>query len=525
MTSPFRLSPTAYPGAVGQLGDEVYAPLQDFARRFPELANNLLGRSPLWTAIAGMYPRVGDRLLRGIDRFAARFPAKPPASFGRSFLRRASALLNEKLDLDETLEMLRAFEPLAGEQLGPPAEAFWSALAESARMTTEARRKQGVINTAWGTTPILTIAAKAKADHLLGANAQTIVFTNYYTFSSFDLNLKGILREINNVDCNLGLIFRRLALAWALLEFDVFHLFNDQGFDYRVGGYGSNRFGISIFEMDIYKGSGKALFTYAYGADHRMRNKVLKNGALNICMDCSDPGRYCLCDEATGERVLSEIKRRATCMLGFGLSVDHIPWARRLNYLVLEPSDYRPCYGFSQSPQPLRVGHFPNHGFFKGTVYLEKAIDDLRAEKVPIELVKLSGVPQSAIVEAMRSVDVVVDQLISGSIGLTAIEAMALGRPVIAHIRDGVALPDLPSCPVIRATPDTIGLVLRGLAEDRSDLPTLHVAAADMSSAICRSTYWWGASANCIKIMGLSAPAWLIECFRMPARPRAGYKR
>src|SRR5262249_15253911 len=114
--------------------------------------------------------------------------------------------------------------------------------------------------------------------------------------------------------------------------------------------------------------------------------------------------------------------------------------------------------------RPLRVGHFPNHGFFKGTRYLEAAIEQLRKEGLGLDLVMISGRSHDEILEAMHEADVLVDQLIGGWFGLTAVEAMALATPVVCYIRQGAPIAEPDRCPIIRADPDTIAAVLRRLA-------------------------------------------------------------
>jgi hypothetical protein len=68
----------------------------------------------------------------------------------------------------------------------------------------------------------------------------------------------------------------------------------------------------------------------------------------------------------------------------------------------------------------------------------------------------------------LRSVDLVVDQLIGGWFGYTAVEAMALGKPVISYIRDRRwASEDLP---IINANPDSIHEVLKRLLATPAEL-------------------------------------------------------
>ena len=48
----------------------------------------------------------------------------------------------------------------------------------------------------------------------------------------------------------------------------------------------------------------------------------------------------------------------------------------------------------------------------------------------------MQGVPHTELVEMVKSADIVVDQLLLGSYGVFACEAMAAGRVTVGHIAD-----------------------------------------------------------------------------------------
>jgi hypothetical protein len=126
-----------------------------------------------------------------------------------------------------------------------------------------------------------------------------------------------------------------------------------------------------------------------------------------------------------------------------------------------------------QTGRPLRVAHAPNHPHFKGTAYLLAAIERLAAEGTAIELVRIQGVPNTEVLRLFAGVDIVVEQLIGGFHGYTALEAMALGKPVVTYLRgsDMVVAPE--ECPIINANPDTIYDVLKACATGRYDLQAI----------------------------------------------------
>lgn len=83
------------------------------------------------------------------------------------------------------------------------------------------------------------------------------------------------------------------------------------------------------------------------------------------------------------------------------------------------------------------VVHTPSSGWIKGSALIEEAMQRLHRESL-IEYRRLEGLPHSAMVEAYRSADIVLDQFRIGSYGVAACEAMAAGRVVVGHVSDQV---------------------------------------------------------------------------------------
>lgn len=126
----------------------------------------------------------------------------------------------------------------------------------------------------------------------------------------------------------------------------------------------------------------------------------------------------------------------------------------------------------SAGPEPartegraVRVAHVPSAPLLKGTAYLREAVNQLREEGLPIELVSVSGMPHSDALRAIRAADVVVDQLLSGAYGVAAIEAMALGKPTIGYIREDLRAHYPVDLPMLSASIHTIADVLRALVQ------------------------------------------------------------
>ena len=133
----------------------------------------------------------------------------------------------------------------------------------------------------------------------------------------------------------------------------------------------------------------------------------------------------------------------------------------------------------SSAQKPFRVLHAPNHKAIKGSEHFVRAVQDLRLEGRDIELVLVQKVPNSQIRALMAEVDVVADQLIIGWYAMFAIEAMAMGKPVLCYLRDDlkqlyidVGLIEEGEIPLIQCTPATVKDTLRRLMDDRETLET-----------------------------------------------------
>jgi glycosyltransferase involved in cell wall biosynthesis len=168
-----------------------------------------------------------------------------------------------------------------------------------------------------------------------------------------------------------------------------------------------------------------------------------------------------------------------------GKSPDELAWGRRAGAQIVGSYDaarwvpeaevvppgvdlarYEPAPP-SDSPRPLVV-HAPSSRRRKGTEHVVAA-----CEALGVELEIVEGLHHDETKERYRRADVVVDQLNAGWYGLFAIEAMALGKPVVTFLHDeaarrteeafGVAVP------IVNATKETLADRLRPLVESPAE--------------------------------------------------------
>lgn len=151
-------------------------------------------------------------------------------------------------------------------------------------------------------------------------------------------------------------------------------------------------------------------------------------------------------------------------------------------YCSIDPEALTPLPPVSDSARPLVFGHAPSHRGAKGTEHVLRAAEELRAEGIAFELRLIEGLPRDIAISAYAHCDVVLDQLLAGWYGGLGVEAMALGKPVIAYLRDGDLRYIDPNMrrelPVVSAEPRTIASVMRDITQmPRQELRALGLAS------------------------------------------------
>lgn len=314
----------------------------------------------------------------------------------------------------------------------------------------------------WTGTPIITLALKAKSECSLGFDSITVVRSTYFITNQFDV----VILDLARGSRVLELLITHVLFLWVCCTADRVHSYADAGF-LPV----SRRFEYNRLELFCYRVLGVKLFIWTYGADVRSRTATLTLGEPNCCTDCTQVGVACVCDNALQMCTYAQVRSVAKSVFSMGDMIEYTPGSR--NDLFFWPIDfgrdeglrYQPVYPDGDVARPLRVVHAPNHRQFKGTRYLEAAVSALQAEGVAIELVLVERVPNEQALAIYRTADVIFDQCLIGFHGYFALEAMALGKPVICFIRDPARYLLHPeACPILNVHRDGLRDALRVLA-------------------------------------------------------------
>ncbi|MDO5677971.1 MAG: glycosyltransferase [Propionibacteriaceae bacterium] len=143
---------------------------------------------------------------------------------------------------------------------------------------------------------------------------------------------------------------------------------------------------------------------------------------------------------------------------------DYLPEATWLP-LTVDTDLWHPTEPPLAHGKPPLVLHIPNKIGLKGSEVIDEVCLELQAQGL-IRYVRETGVPHAQVHTLMEQSDIVIDQLRIGDYGVTAIEAMSMGKVVVGHLADRVLARYPEEPPIVRATPTDLREVLTSLIAD-----------------------------------------------------------
>ncbi|ABR49569.1 conserved hypothetical protein [Alkaliphilus metalliredigens QYMF] len=141
--------------------------------------------------------------------------------------------------------------------------------------------------------------------------------------------------------------------------------------------------------------------------------------------------------------------------------------------LAIDLGKFSPSYPNVGKKRPL-ILHAPTNPDFKGTAFIEKAIDELRSTH-DFDYRRIEKMSHEQVVTLYKEADIIVDQIRCGSYGLLSVESMALGKPVITFIRPDLVNKFPPNLPIVNGNPDNVKEKIKMLLESLSERKRLGV--------------------------------------------------
>jgi glycosyltransferase involved in cell wall biosynthesis len=130
-------------------------------------------------------------------------------------------------------------------------------------------------------------------------------------------------------------------------------------------------------------------------------------------------------------------------------------------YYPIDCEEWKPRYE-TENPVPVIV-HASNHRNVKGTDILIQACERLKKHGLKFELKIIEQVPRSEVQEIYRKADILADQFIMGAYGLTALEGLAVGKPVLTYLSEEHLRDPVFNLPIVNTNLDNIDDVLKVL--------------------------------------------------------------
>ncbi len=214
------------------------------------------------------------------------------------------------------------------------------------------------------------------------------------------------------------------------------------------------------WDLPLHRALGRRVVFHYHGCDVRDRALMLATQPRATCTEC-DP----FCHPARQKRILASAARFADAELVSTPDLHASATRARHLPVALDLADYpfAPPRG-----RPRRVIHAPTNRLIKGTRYVEAAFAALRPRFPEVSFEVLERRPWAELRDRLAEADVVVDQLFMGWYGMVAVEAMALGKPVLCFIRDDFE-PRLTDCPLVRCTREDLAARLADTLADTTD--------------------------------------------------------
>jgi hypothetical protein len=163
--------------------------------------------------------------------------------------------------------------------------------------------------------------------------------------------------------------------------------------------------------------------------------------------------------------------------------LDFVPAARWLPVVVADDGWSSPVHPALERARPVVV-HVPTNPWLKGSHLADPVLQPLH-DKGVIDYRRLQGITPEEVRRQLLDADVVLDQLLLGSYGVVAVQAMLAGRLVLAHVHERVRARIDQELPVVEVTPDTLGQVLERVVAERDS----YAATAAEGTAYARTVH------------------------------------
>jgi glycosyltransferase involved in cell wall biosynthesis len=218
-------------------------------------------------------------------------------------------------------------------------------------------------------------------------------------------------------------------------------------------------------DLPLLKAAGKGIVVTYQGDDARQGDFCRAHFAISPASEV-EPGYYTTETDAHKRRAIEYMSRYADRMFSVNPDLLHVLPSRAqfIPYASVDLDEWKPVDPRPEPAAPVLL-HAPSHRGVKGTRHVMAAVNRLRDEGVPFEFVLVENQPREKARAMYAGADLLLDQLLCGWYGGVAVECMALGKPVVAFMREGdlhfISSDMRRDLPIINATPATVYQVIK----------------------------------------------------------------
>lgn len=252
--------------------------------------------------------------------------------------------------------------------------------------------------------------------------------------------------------------------TWASHRFDVFHFHYSSIFNF-IDEYVYQP--PSFSDLLILKGMGKKIVFHFRGSEVRV-NKVFGKVNKYAWSENEDPS-FSKMNDKTKIELISFICSIADSVLVVDPELNtYVPQAKILERAISKKS---PALKRNNSNQGcIKIVHAPSRRHVKGSKEVIDAVNKLISEGFDIKFQLVEGKTNAEALKVIESADLVIDQLVIGWYGVLAVEAMSMGIPVLAYIREDLWEKYADKIPIINTNKDDIYYVLKDVLRNKNML-------------------------------------------------------
>ncbi|MGC9114375.1 MAG: hypothetical protein ACP5IG_04845 [Candidatus Micrarchaeia archaeon] len=318
------------------------------------------------------------------------------------------------------------------------------------KLSTYCRKKAGLRpRLVWGPIPLITNKYLSRAMHLKGYDSESVTWGLYSITEKSDFDV--VFSKNKFEEWLFAYFLCYFVFLYALLKYDIFNYTFDGGFLRNTP--------LIFLETHLLHIASKKLVVMGYGGDVVMPSK--SKGPK----DYEKRWRYHY--DVDEKKIASRVNHfcsYADYIIVCGDMVDFVPRIDAcFSYLTIDLNEIKPIY--PKPHKPLYVVHASNHRQLKGTDLIIKEISKLSPSDFKFEIVE-NKLNKDAFIIYSKA-DIIVEQMILGYYGLFAIEAMALGKPVMTMMRKDLYKyygREWADCPIIPITRNNLHVKLKKLA-------------------------------------------------------------